>query len=129
MVGGHAAELSLVQLTAVIVAHAGRVVLPANATHCASAIMNHPGGNAAGGALNGVHYKGQAIYHDSRNLGAAGQRCSVFYADDGSGNAKLLAVGEHTGQAGPGHPIYDLDWVAQSWGGSARWRAGHQVVL
>ncbi len=128
MVGAKATVFTAAQLQAHIAAKAGRVVFSPNSMHCATAILNHPGGNAAGGAINGFQYKGHAIYHESRNLGAAGQRCSVFFADGGNGVAKILAVGEHIGGA-VGHPIYSLDWVAQDWGGSARWTAGGNVQL
>jgi hypothetical protein len=121
--------LSAVQLAAHIAAKAGRAVQANNLNACANAILAHPGGNNAGGALNGLQYKGHAVYHESRNLGAVGQRCTVFFSDSGNGTAKLLAVGEHIGQAGPGHPVYSIDWVAADWGASARWAAGGNVTL
>jgi hypothetical protein len=128
MIAGQATVFSAAQLSAYLQTLAGRVILQGNRDHCANAIIAHPGGNAAGGAINGVQYKGHAIYHESRNLGAIGGRCAVFFADSGNGHAKLLAVGTHIG-GGVGHPVYSLDWVAQKWGGSARWQAGHNVVL
>lgn len=129
MLANVATSLNAVQLAAHIETKAGRVVQAANLSHCANGILNHPGGNAAGGALGGLQYKGNAVYHESRNLGAAGQRCSVFFADSGNGLAKILAVGEHTGQNGPGHPVYAIDWVSPDWRPGANWVAGGNVVL
>jgi hypothetical protein len=128
MINGKATVFTAAQLADHIRNRSGRNVSSANANACANAILAHPGGNNAGGAINGVQYRGHAIYHESRNLGAVNQRCAVFFADSGNGVAKLLAVGTHVGGA-VGHPVYALDWVAQDWGGSARWHAGGNVTL
>jgi hypothetical protein len=48
--------------------------------------------------------------------------------DDGRGNAKLLAIGEHLGQSA-NNPTYLIDWVSHDRGGSASWRPGHMVTL
>ena len=129
MLNGAATILNPAQLAAHILAKAGRAVQANNLNACANAILSHPGGDNAGGALNGIHYRGHAVYHESRNLGAADQRCAVFFADSGNGTAKILAVGAHTGQAGPGHPVYLSDWVASDWGAGARGHAGAIVTL
>jgi hypothetical protein len=129
MIDGKATALNAAQLAQHIQSKANRAIQANNLNACANAILAHPGGNGAGGALNGVHHHGNAVYHESRNLGAVGQRCSVFFTDSGNGYAKLLAVGEHMGQQGAGHPVYSLDWVASDWGAGARWKAGGTVTL
>lgn len=130
MINNQAKTLSVPELAAHIEGKSNRGINNTNSTHCATEINNHPGGNAAGGAIGGgVTYRGAAIYHASRNFGGPAQGCSVFFADSGGGTAKIIAVGAHIGQAGVGHPVYTLDWVAPDWGGGARWQAGGQVTL
>ena len=133
MIGQTPTTFSAEQLAAHILAKSGRAISQANVNHCANEIISHPGGNNAGGAINGVSYNNQgearAIYHASRNRGGPAAGCSVFFADAGGGTAKLLAIGAHVGTAAGG-PVYELDWVAaQDWGGSRRWRAGTRVTL
>jgi hypothetical protein len=130
MSNGQAKAFDSSELAAHIIARSGNRVSQANANHCANAILAHPGGDNAGGAIPGIHYHGHAIYHETRNFGAVGQRCTVFFADAGGGIVKLLAVAEHIGGGvGVGHPVYTLDWVAKNWGGSAHWQAGQTLVL
>ena len=125
MIAGRPKALSPTELAAVIKSRAGRSVSDANLNACANAIIDHPGGNNAGGAIAGFTYKGASIYHFSRNKPVA-TGCTVFFADTGGGTAKLIAVGRHSGQ-GPNGPIYDLDWVANDW--VTGWKEGRQVTL
>ena len=125
MVDGKPKALTPAELGAVIKGRSGRNISDANMNACANAILGHPGGNAAGGAIGGFTYKGASIYHFSRNR-PVNNGCTVFFADSGSGVAKLLAVGRHSGQ-GPNGPVYELDWVSSDWG--TRWRAGGRVTL
>ena len=127
MIANSPVVMSVTQLAEHINGKSNRNISLNNLNHCANAILNHPGGNVAGGALNGIQYRGNAIYHESRNLGGPNQACTVFFADSGNGVAKLLAVGAHIGGAPGGHPVYTLDWVSNSWG--TQWKQGTQVQL
>lgn len=109
--GGSAKELTTEELAEHIKAKSPRRISDTAATTCAGAILGHPGGNDAGEAIGGIQYKGAAIYHKTRNKPTVSQGCTVFFSDpDGTGHAKIIAVGNHIGSR---PNIYSLDWVTR----------------